>query len=145
MQTGSRLVRVVPGPAGGWDVRERGGLRTLSHATKKDAAVRQAGAAMLNGGIVQVLDAEGSVLETHSVPGPGGRPWWYVPPRPLSWVIGLLFLVQGAFGVAGRSVGELRFWLGLMMLLLACFSLVLLVVSRRHDRRLQPDSAGSDA
>lgn len=145
MQTGSSLVRVVPGPDGGWDVRERGGLRALSHAAEKDAAVRKARAAMLNGGVVEVLDGAGTVLETHTVPGPGGRPWWYVPPRPLFWVVGLLFLVQGVFGVAGRSVGEFRFWLGLAALLLADFYLAVLVVSRRHDRQPQPDPTLSDA
>lgn len=134
----------MPGLAGGWDVRERGGLRPLSHAVEKDAAVRRAGAATLNGGVVQVLDTGGVVVETRTVPAPRERPRWYVPPRPLFWSVGLLFLVQGVFGVAGRTVGEFRFWLGLATLLLACFYLALLVVSRRHDRQLQQDPIGSD-
>jgi cytochrome b len=86
MQTGSSLVRVVPGPAGGWDV----------------------------------------------------------PPRLLTWVVGPLFLVQGLSGVISHTAGELRSWVGLTTGLFACFSLALLIVSRRHDRQLTPASTGGE-
>jgi len=91
---------------------------------------------MLAGGVVHVLDAEGALRETHTVPGPGERPWWYVPPRRLFWVIGSLYFVQGVVQLAGRGIDEFRFWLGLATVLLGGFYLVMLVVSRRRDRRL---------
>ena len=134
MQTGSTLVRVAPNPAGGWDVREPGTTRVLSHADGKDDALVRAHAVMLNGGVVQVLDGGGFLVETHTVPGPVDRPRWYVTPRPLFWALGALFLVQGIAGVA--SLGGLRFWMGWAQLLLGALYLVLVTLSRRYDRRL---------
>jgi hypothetical protein len=135
MPTGSTLVRVVPNPAGGWDVREPGTTRALSHAADKDEALVRAHAVMLNGGVVQVLDDGGFLVETHTVPGPVDRPRWYVTPRPLFWALGALFLVQGIAGVAGRDPGGVRFWMGWAQLLLGALYLVLVSLSRRYDRR----------
>ena len=39
MMTGSTVVRVVPSPTGGWDVREPGTARAIGHAAQQDAAV----------------------------------------------------------------------------------------------------------
>lgn len=136
MVTGSTLVRVVPNPDGGWDVREPGGTRALTHARTKDTAILRARTMMLNGGVVQVLDSEGYLLETYTVSGPRERPWWYIAPRRLSWVIGSMFVLQGVLQVAGRGIGEFRFWLGLTMGLLGICYLVMLVISYRRDRQL---------
>jgi hypothetical protein len=140
MLTGSTIVRVVPNPAGGWDVREPGATRALSHAADKHKAVVRARGVMLAGGVVHVLDAEGALLETHTVPGPGEQPWWYAPPRRLTWVVAGGFFVQGVVQVPGRDIDDFRLWLGLATVLLAAFYLTMLIVSRRHDRRLlQPE------
>ncbi|HEY0238672.1 MAG TPA: hypothetical protein VGC37_08505 [Friedmanniella sp.] len=136
MQTGSTLVRVAPNPSGGWDVREPGSARVLARAANRDGALLRAHAVMLNGGFVQVLDGEGFLVETRTVPSPAERPRWYVVSRPLFWALVVLFLVQGVAGVAGRGPAELRFWLGLVQLLLGAVYLVLMIMSRRHDRRL---------
>ena len=145
MLTGSTLVRVVPNPGGGWDVWEPGGTRALAHARTKDKAILRARTLMLDGGVVQVFHAEGSLLETYTVSGRRGRPWWYIPPRPWFWLIGSLFLLQGVFEVAGRGIGGLRFWLGLMMWLLGGFYLVMLVISYRRDRQLlQTEQSAAD-
>lgn len=136
MQTGSTLVRVAPNPAGGWDVREPGTTRVLAHAAHQDGAVRRAHAVMLNGGIVQVLNGEGFLVETRTVPSPLERPRWYIASRPLFWALGGLFLVQGVVGVVSRGPAELRFWLAVVQLLLGASYLVLMIVSRRHDRQL---------
>ena len=135
MLTGSTLVRVVPNPGGGWDVREPGSTRALHHSAVKEKAVRRARSAMLDGGVVHVLDGEGVLLQAYTVPGPRDRPWWYIPPRPLSWVTGSLFLLLGILEVAGHGIGEFRFWLSLATGLLGGFYLVMLVVSHRRDRQ----------
>lgn len=74
--------------------------------------------------------------ETHTVPGPKDRPWWYVPPRPLLWVVGVAFLLQGVFVDLDPDVGALRSWLGRATTLMGALYLVLLACSRRADRRL---------
>lgn len=136
MQTGSTLVRVVPNSAGGWDIREPGSGRPLSRAPTKDKAVLRARAAMLSAGTVQVLGADGLLLQTYLVSGPSERPWWYIPSRPLFWVAGVLFVLQGVLGLTGSRPGEFGFWLGLAVGLMGVFYLVLIAVSHRRDRRL---------
>lgn len=91
---------------------------------------------MMSGGVVQVLDHGGVLVKTYSVPGPGESPWWYVPPLPLFWVMGGLFLLQGIFGVVTHDVGEFQFWLYLVMGLMGVLYLALVVSSRRRHRRL---------
>jgi Uncharacterized protein conserved in bacteria (DUF2188) len=67
MVTGSTLVRVVPRPGGGWDVREPGGNPPLIHADSQAKAVKRAHSMLSRGGDVQVLDAGGfSSLPTGS-------------------------------------------------------------------------------
>lgn len=137
MRTGSTLVRVLPNPGGGWDVREPGSTRALSHAAEEDEAVVRARAMMPQGGVVQVLDHGGFMVKTYTAPRPGKGPWWYVQPRPLLWVVGGLLLLQGILGVVTTVYpGEYRFWLGLVMGMMGGLYLALVVASRRRDRRL---------
>lgn len=136
MRTGSTLVRVLPNPAGGWDVREPGSARALGHAAERDKAVLRAQALMVSGGVVQLLDDSGVLVKTYTVPGPGQNPWWYVPPLPLFWVVGGVFTLQGAFGVATHNISEIPFWLGLVMGLMGVLYLALVARSRGRDRRL---------
>lgn len=136
MRTGSTLVRVLPNPAGGWDVREPGSVRALGHAAERNAAVLRAQALMLSGGVVQLLDEAGVLVKTYTVPDPRQSSWWYVPPLPLSWAVGGLFTLQGAFTVATHQVDEAPFWLGLAMGLAGVLYLALAARSRRRNRRL---------
>lgn len=109
MRTGGTLVRVLPRHGGGWDVREPGNARVLDHASQRDEAIRRAQSLMVNGGCVQVLDRDGFLDQTYSVPGPSERPWWYLQPSPLYWIMGGLFLLQGVLGISTLDPGQFRF------------------------------------
>ena len=74
MRTGATLVRVLPNPRGGWDVREPGSTRALGHAAERDRAVLRARTLLQRGGVVQVLDHGGSLIQTYSVSDPGKGP-----------------------------------------------------------------------
>ncbi len=136
MRTGSKVVRVLPNPAGGWDVREPGSTRALSHAAQENKAVLRAQAIMLRGGVVEVLDHSGALVKTHTVPGPDENPWWYVPPLPLYYVLSGLFLLQGISGVTTLDFAKFRFWLALMMLMAGFGYVALVLASRRRNRHL---------
>lgn len=135
MRTASTLVRVAPNAEGGWDIREPGSSRPLAQATDEGKAMLLARSLMVNGGTVQILDAEGFLVETQSAPGPMDRPWWYLPPNLfLRWYPAIL-LLQGVLGIVNRRDGGVGLWLYLMMTAAAIFGVVLLVVSVRRDRR----------
>lgn len=131
------MVRVVPGADGGWDVREPGSNRALVHAAEKEAAVLRARAMMLHGGVVQVLDNEGFLVEARTVSAPADKPWWYVPSTPVFGVMGVLFLVLGILGITTDHVSEPALGLYLLLGLMGVFYLVVVISSRRRDRALQ--------
>lgn len=136
MRTGSTLVRVVENPGGGWDVREPGSTRVLAHSAEMNEAILKARTMMLNGGAVRIVNREGFVVETHTVPAPGDNPWWYLAPRPLFWFLGGLFVLQGVVGTLGRRGDGVLFWMYVVMGLVGVAYLAVLLISRRRDRRL---------
>lgn len=136
MRTGSTLVRVVENPGGGWDVREPGSTRVLAHSAEMNEAILKARTMMLNGGAVRIVNREGFVVETQTVPAPGDHPWWYRPPGPLFWFLGGLFVLQGVVGTLGRQGDGALFWMYVLMGLLGVAQITSLLISRRRDRRL---------
>jgi hypothetical protein len=132
MRTGSTLVRVVPGSGGGWDVREPGSTRALVHVASQAEAERRARSMLTAGGVIQVLDGEGFLLSTESVPVPGPRPWWYQPPLGFLWVLGPLFAAQGLV----RIIDDPTSWFGWFMVAAGALHLSSVIFSRRTDRDL---------
>lgn len=131
METGSTLVRVVPGPTGRWEVREPGSSRALFAADSPLTATARARRLLTGGGTVEVLDQAGRMLESQTVPPPSvGRPSWYLPPTKLNWALGVLFAVQGMFHLIVR-VG----WLSGLFLLTAAGYVIALMASHRRDSR----------
>ena len=127
MDTGSTLVRVVPGPTGLWEVREPGSSRALFEADSPVVATARARRLLTGGGTVEVLDQAGRVLESQTVPPPSVvRPWWYLPPTKLNLVLGAMFATQGLFhlftGVA---------WLSWLFILTTVFYAIALTASHR--------------
>jgi hypothetical protein len=132
VETGSTLVRVVPGPTGRWEVREPGSSRALFEADSPVIAAARARRLLTGGGTVEVLDQAGRVLESQTAPSASvGRPWWYVPPTKLNWVLGALFAAQGVF----HLIAGVR-WLSWLFLLMAAVYLIALTASRRRDSRI---------
>lgn len=88
--------------------------------------------------MVQILNAEGFLVETQSVPGPEDRPRWYLPPHLfLRWCPAVLAL-QGILGIVNHRDGG--FWLYLVLTVAGAAGVVLMVVSARRDRRLAQSS-----
>lgn len=131
METGSTLVRVVPGRTGRWEVREPGSSRALFETGSPVVAVARAKKLLTGGGTVQVLDQTGRVLEAQTVPRPSAAPHrWYIRPGTQRWVLLLLSLSwiisspvrlqAGAdtpdivFGLLGAVIG-LAFLLGVFL------------------------------
>jgi hypothetical protein len=136
MRTGSTVVRVAPNGEGGWDVREPGNSQPLAQATEEGKAVLRARSLMVNGGVVQILDAEGFLVATQLVPGPRDRPWWYVPPNLfLRWYPAVLVL-QGVLGIVDHREDGFELWLYLVVTVVGAAGVVLMVISVRRDRRL---------
>jgi ABC-type multidrug transport system permease subunit len=90
---------------------------------------------MLHGGAVRIVNREGFLIETRTVPPPGDNPWWYLPPRPLFWVLGAVFTLQGVSSALFGNRGGFLFWMYLVMGLLGITYIVLLLISLRRDRR----------
>lgn len=101
---GSNLVRAVPNAGGGWELREPGSSRVPAQAPDKDAAVRRAWSVMANGGVIQILDVHGFLVETRTVPSPAGRPRGYVPPLTRGLVV-LLLLQESSGSSTTGTVG----------------------------------------
>ena len=136
MRTGSTVIRVVENPDGGWDIREPGRTRALAHSADLNEAVLKARTMMVNGGAVRIVNGEGFLVETRTVPAPGDNPWWYQAPRLSTWVLGVLLVLQAVVGTASRRTDGIFFWLYVVMGLLGVASIVQLLVSRRRDRHL---------
>lgn len=132
METGSTRVRVVPGSAGRWEVREPGSTRALLEVESPTVAVVRARKLLTRGGTVEILDQAGLVLETHVVPPPSAsQSWWYMPPKKLFWVLGALFLAQGVFHLVVDGLG----WPGVLFSFAGALYLSCLTAShRRHSR-----------
>jgi hypothetical protein len=136
MRTGSTVIRVMQNPGGGWDIREPGRTRALAHSDDLNEAVLKARTMMVNGGAIRIVNGEGFLVETRTVPAPGDNPWWYLAPRLSTWVLGVLFVMQGVFGTVTRRGDGIFFWLYVVMGLLGVAYIVQLLVSRRRDRHL---------
>jgi uncharacterized protein DUF2188 len=136
MGTGSTLLRVVEHPDDGWDIREPGNTRPLAHRTDLDEAIFKAGTMMERGGAIRIVNREGFLLETRTVPAPGNNPWWYLAPGPLFWVLGGIFTLQGVLGVLVRRDAGVLFWTSILMGLVGVAYVAMLLFSRRRDRRL---------
>ncbi len=52
---------------------------------------------MTQGGTVQVLNQEGSVIDAQVVPPPSNNPWWYQRHRKTFWLLGSFFVAQGVY------------------------------------------------
>jgi hypothetical protein len=131
VETGSTLVRVVPGRTGRWEVREPGSSRALFETDSPVVAVARARRLLTGGGIVEVLDQTGRVLETQAVPPPAALPRrWYIRPgtqRRVLLVLSLYWVLSSpvrlrpgadtfdvAFGLLGAAVG-LALMLGIFL------------------------------
>jgi len=137
METGSTRIRVVPGSAGRWEVREPGSTWALLEVDSPTEAVQRARRMLSRGGTVEVLDQTGRVLETQVVPPPSAtNPWWYMRPKKSWWVVGVLFLVQGVSRFAADGFG----WLGVLLPLTGAFYLSCLTASHRRDNRIVGDT-----
>src|SRR5918997_4407975 len=134
MRTGSTVIRVVENPDGGWDIREPGRTRALAHSADLNEAVLKARTMMVNGGAVRIVNGEGFLVETRTVPAPGDNPWWYQAPRLSTWVLGVLLVLQAVVGTVSRRTDGIFFWLYVVMGLLGVASIVQLLVSRRRGR-----------
>lgn len=94
--------------------------------------LRRAQAILANGGVMQVLDEEGFLVETVAVASIGEGPRWYVEPLPILWVLSGSLILQGVVGIASFDLHLVRFWLGVGTALFGVPGLILLIFSRRH-------------
>ena len=133
MRTGSTLVRVVPNVAGGFDVKEPRAARPLLHAESQELALVRAREALYDGGVVQIVNGDGFIIETHHVPFPGraGRPWWYVPFRDLAVLLGVLQFIPGLLRLVEGESG-FSTWLGAFQIIFGLLLIWAAVVSRRR-------------
>jgi hypothetical protein len=151
MQSGSSRLHVVPSLSGGWVVRETADGPALRRSTTRRGALGFATEVLFRGrgGEIHVHEADGTVVETYRVAARGPRPWWYSPPRLITLILGVVFLVQGVINLRFRS--HLVPWIGWVMLATGTLQVVSFVVSRITDRRLragqeplsQPSRGGS--
>ena len=141
METGGTRIRVVPGSAGRWEVREPGSSRALIEVDSPTVAVQRARKLLSRGGTVEVLDQTGRLLETQVAPPPSANPWRYMPPKRLFWVLGVLFLVQSILRLAAEGFD----WLTLGFGCLGAFYLTCLTASHRRHSRNASDAHESTA
>jgi hypothetical protein len=97
-----------------------------------------------DGGAVRIINREGFVVETRTFPAPRNNPWWYLAPRPSTWVLGGLFFLQGVLGSITRRGDGVFFWMYVLMVLLGVAYISSLLISLRRDRRrVQQSDRGS--
>ncbi len=136
MRTGSSRIHLVPSGDGGWELRELADGRALERRRTESQALASARAMLVRGrgGEIVVHRSDGAVVETVAVPASGPKPWWYVPPRALFWVLGLLVVGQAVLhlieGPAPGRLGGLWWW---VMLLLGLLYLAAVARSRHLD------------
>ena len=133
-------MHVVPRGGGGWEVRETANGPVLARtATKGEALGRAVITIEGNGGVhVVVLGSDGSLQRTIAVDPAPPRPWWYLRPGLLRWLIPVLLGLQLALRVVAWDAEASHLVLTVGFLVAFAWSLLAVLRSRALDRARQP-------
>jgi hypothetical protein len=138
MDSGSTHLHVVPSLDGGWTLREVADGPGLSRRRTR-RSVLDVAALMLarqRGGRISVHDVDGTVTQVYVVAARGRQVWWYQPPRLLTSILPVYFVLEAVLFLATSS--SVPTWINIGMLVLGVLLLASVVASRLSDRRRGP-------
>jgi hypothetical protein len=138
MDSGSTHLHVVPSLDGGWTLREVADGPGLSRRRTR-RSVLDVAALMLarqRGGRISVHDVDGTVTQVYVVAARGRQVWWYQPPRLLTSILPVYFVLEAILFLATSS--SVPTWINIGMLVLGVLLLASVVASRLSDRRRGP-------
>ena len=139
MESGSSHLYLVPSLDRGWVVRELSDGPALRRTTTRRGALDFATLMLARGrgGVITTHDVDGTVVERYEVAELGKQPRWYQRPRPLVLLSPVLMAVISTAMLVDPA-SSIPTWLGVLILVLAIFSIASIVGSWVLDRHTGP-------
>lgn len=138
MDSGSTHLHVVPSLDGGWTLREVADGPGLRRKHTRRGVLDVAGwmLARQRGGRISVHDADGTVRQVYVVAARGRQVWWYQPPRLLTSIVPVYFVLEAVLFLATSS--SVPTWISVVMLVVGALSFASVAASWLFDRRRGP-------